>query len=815
MRITTQVGLLLIVATASVITMNGAEAAREAQAGSAASSNSRQASAQAPALTLDLLAQDGAKWIGTSPSQVRWSEDSSSIYFLWNPEAKDDSELYVIPREGGTPTRVAREQYRAIPPADAERNRDATMKVYAAYGDIFVITSQGQQVRRITNTEATERNPHFSFDGKTVTFERDGNLFQVPLDAVEEQQLTTFKTGPNPEQKPKQTELQKYLEKQQQDLFEYLRETERLERERKEFEKVERGPRPAPHYLKETERVSDLRLSPDGKFVTFILSDRSAAADAKVVEMPNYVTKSGFTEMRKLSGGGDTGRVKAGEPVLSYRLGVVTLADGNVSWVDHGQGQRAVNFNAPIWSADGRRAIAWAASVDHKDAWLLLLDLPAVSSRVIAHERDDAWVRGFRTGRIADGDVMEYGWMPDHNSVYFLSERDGFHHLYVAGLDGGQPRQLTSGKFELSSLQMSKDKKTWYFTSSEVHPGESHLYSMPLDGGARTRLTTRTGWYGFTLSPDEQHFALTFSGPVEPTELFVMANAAKAPEKKLTSSTKEEFRRHTWQAGEIVTFDDGEGHTIYADVWKPANHHPTRPAIIQVHGGGWSQGVYRRWSGNTPFFNYLAQEGYVVLNLDYRGSRGYGRDFRTAIYRHMGETEIKSAVAATDFLVKNYKVDRRRIGLFGGSYGGFFTLMALFKHPGMFAAGAVRAPVTDWAHYNHGYTTRILNAPYNDDEAYRRSSPIYLAEGLKDHLLIQHGVLDDNVHFQDSIRLAQRLLELKKDNWEFVPYPIENHGLQLTEYDRLDVMRRRVKLFNRVLKGPLPAPTATTSTSQQ
>jgi dipeptidyl aminopeptidase/acylaminoacyl peptidase len=813
MRIRTQVGLLLIVATASVSTMDGAEADRGAQAGAAPSANARAAGTASPALTLDLLAQDAAKWIGESPSQVRWSEDSSSIYFLWNPEAKEDPELYVIPREGGTPSKVAREQYRAVPPADAERNRDATMKVYAAYGDIFVITTPGQQVRRLTNTEAIERTPHFSFDGKMVTFERDMNLFQVSLEAGDEQQLTNFKTGPNPEQKAKQTELQKYLEKQQQDLFAYLRETERLERERKEFEKAERGPRPAPHYLKDTERVSDLRLSPDGKFVTFLLSDRSAAADAKVVDMPNYVTKSGFTEMRKLSGGGDSGRVKAGEPVLSYRLGVVTLTDGHVSWVDHGQGQRGVNLNPPVWSDDGRRAIAWAGSVDHKDGWLLLLDLPAVSSRVIAHEHDDAWVRGFRTGRIADGDVMDYGWMPDQNSVYFLSERDGFHHLYTTGLDGGQPRQLTSGKFELSNLQMSKDKKTWYFTSNEVHPGESHVYSMRLDGGPRTRLTTRTGWYGFALSPDEQHFALTFSGPVEPTELFVMANASKAPEKKLTSSTKEEFRRYSWQASDIVTFDDGEGHTIYAEVWKPANPHPTRPAIIQVHGSGWAQGVFRRWSNNTPFFQYLAQEGYVVLNLDYRGSRGYGRDFRTAIYRHMGETEIKSAVAATDYLVKNYKVDRRRIGLFGGSYGGFFTLMALFKYPGVFAAGAVRAPVTDWAHYNHGYTTRILNAPYNDDEAYRRSSPIYLAEGLKDHLLIQHGVLDDNVHFQDSVRLAQRLLELKKDNWEFVPYPIENHGLQLTEYDRLDVMRRRVKLFNRVLKAPMAAP-STTTTSQ-
>ena len=192
----------------------------------------------------------------------------------------------------------------------------------------------------------------------------------------------------------------------------------------------------------------------------------------------------------------------------------------------------------------------------------------------------------------------------------------------------------------------------------------------------------------------------------------------------------------------------------------------------------------------------MVQEGYIVLNLDYRDSRGYGRDFRTGIYRHMGETEVRSGLAAVEYLVTEQGVDRERIGLFGGSYGGFFTLMSMCKHPGVFKAGAVRAPVTDWAHYNHGYTTRILNAPYDDTEAYERSSPIYLAEGLEDHLLIQHGVQDDNVHFQDSVRLAKRLLELRKENWEIMIYPVEAHSLQNEDYNRYDVMRRRVDLFN-------------------
>jgi dipeptidyl aminopeptidase/acylaminoacyl peptidase len=812
MRIIRRFGFMLIAVVTAAATLDGQDRSRAASrvpsSGTQAVESTRRG-AQSEPLTLELIAQDSAKWIGTAPSQIRWAEDSSAIYFEWNPDAKEEAEVFSIPRQGGTPSRVPLEQHRSITPTDARMNRTGTMKVYVAYGDVFVVTTPGGQVRRLTETDAAERNPHFTFDGKAVTFERDQNLFLFDLAAAGERQVTNFRTGRDPKDKGKQTELQKYLEQQQVELFEYVRKKNRLEEEEKQREKLQRGATVEPHYLTESHRVSDLQLSPDGKVVTFILADRSEAADAKVVEMPDYVTKSGFVEMQKLTRGGDVGRVKAGEPVVTYKLGVVNLADGKIAWVDHGQKDRAVNLNAPVWSEDGRRAIAWAGATDHKDAWLLLLDLPSTSSKVIAHEHDEAWVRGFRTGRVAASDVMEYGWMPDQNSVYFLSERDGYHHLYIADLSGGQPRQLTRGPFELTDLRLSNDKKTWYFVSNEVHPGEHQLYSMPLEGGTPTRLTTRTGWYDYRLSPDEQHIALTYSGPTDPGELYVMSNKPGSAETKLTSSRKEPFTRYPWQASEIVTFKDDEGHTIYADVWRPERPHPSRPAIIQVHGSGWAQGVYKRWSNNTPFFHYLLQEGYTVLNLDYRGSRGYGRDFRTGIYRHMGETEIKSGLAAVEYLVTREKVDRRRIGLYGGSYGGFYTLMAMFKNPGVFAAGAVRAPVTDWAHYNPTYTTRILNAPFDDTEAYERSSPIYLAEGLQDHLLIQHGILDDNVHFQDSVRLAQRLLELKKDNWEFIAYPIEAHSLNAEEYNRLDVMRRRVKLFNSVLKGPRP--TAITS----
>src|SRR5258708_7749340 len=209
------------------------------------------------------------------------------------------------------------------------------------------------------------------------------------------------------------------------------------------------------------------------------------------------------------------------------------------------------------------------------------------------------------------------------------------------------------------------------------------------------------------------------------------------------------------------------------------------------------------------FTNLLASRGYVVLDVDYRASSGYGRDWRTAIYRHMGGKDLEDIVDGALYIEAKEQVNPRRVGLYGGSYGGFITLMAMFTTPDVFAAGAALRPVTDWAHYNHGYTSNILNVPQKDAEAYRKSSPIYFAGGLKGALLICHGMVDTNVLFQDSVRLAERLIELRKENWELAPYPVENHGFERAS-SWADEYRRILKLFEDNLRGGAPRSGRTT-----
>ncbi|HEX6200320.1 MAG TPA: prolyl oligopeptidase family serine peptidase, partial [Thermoanaerobaculia bacterium] len=267
----------------------------------------------------------------------------------------------------------------------------------------------------------------------------------------------------------------------------------------------------------------------------------------------------------------------------------------------------------------------------------------------------------------------------------------------------------------------------------------------------------------------------------------------------------DEYRAYTWREPELVAVPSRHGapSPIHARLYLPDGFDPERPepypAAVFIHGAGYLQDAYDGWSyyfREHMFHELLARRGWVSISMDYRGSAGYGRDWRTAIYRHMGGPEVEDLADGVAWLARTKNVDPARVGVYGGSYGGFLTLMALFQEPGLFAAGASWRPVTDWAHYNHPYTSNILNTPDIDPEAYERSSPIEHAEGLADPLVIIHGMQDDNVLFQDTVRLAQRLIELEKEDWWVAMYPIEPHAFQEPE-SWLDAMRRILALFER------------------
>ena len=296
-------------------------------------------------------------------------------------------------------------------------------------------------------------------------------------------------------------------------------------------------------------------------------------------------------------------------------------------------------------------------------------------------------------------------------------------------------------------------------------------------------------------------WAEVWSRANKPWELRIR-NLTTGEVKNVTDSPSPAWKSYPFEAPPIVRFAASDGVEVPARIYRPKNPAPGKPAVLFVHGAGYLQNVHQWWSSyyrEYGFHHILRDAGYTVLDVDYRASSGYGRDWRTAIYGHMGGRDLEDYVDAVRFLVDKEGIEEDRIGIYGGSYGGFLTLMALFTKPGTFAAGAALRPVTDWAHYNDGYTSNILDDPLESPDHFRRSSPVYFAEGLQDHLLICHGMLDSNVHAQDVYRLQQRLIELRKKNWEVASYPREGHGFTdpAAWYDEY----RRIKLlFDRVLK---------------
>jgi dipeptidyl aminopeptidase/acylaminoacyl peptidase len=429
----------------------------------------------------------------------------------------------------------------------------------------------------------------------------------------------------------------------------------------------------------------------------------------------------------------------------------------------------------------------------------MLLDPVTGKLKLLNRQRDEAWIAGPGIGWAGRAYL---GWI-DENTCWYQSEASGYSHLYTTNVNTLQTKAITSGRYEVQETQLSKDKQHFYIVTNETHPGEKQLYRINIDGSGKERLTHDTGACEVSLSPDEQWIAYRYSYTNKPWELYLAANKPGAQPIQVTNMAQSaEFRAYPWRDAPVITFTARDGATVYARLYKPAAGKKNGAAVIFVHGAGYLQNAHKWWSSyfrEYMFNNLLADKGYTVLDIDYRGSAGYGRNWRTGIYRHMGGKDLDDQVDGAQYLVAQQGIDAKRIGLYGGSYGGFMTLMAMFTTPDVFAAGAALRSVTDWAHYNHGYTSNILNEPFTDSIAYRRSSPIYFANGLKGHLLMCHGMVDENVHFQDIVRLTQRLIELGKDNWELAVFPVEDHGF-VQPSSWTDEYKRILQLFDSTLQ---------------
>ncbi len=775
------------------------------------------------ALTLNQIMAD-PDWMGVFAKGEYWSDDSQSVYFFRQQHSSPIRDYYQQALDANNAIQLKLGELHLADQQQGVFDKNRTRKAYIYQGNLFVKHLASGNVLQLTKQTTKIDGVRFLTNGD-IAFWQGEDLFRIHQDTGLFEQLASVKMANEPQ---KIKAPSSYIAKQQHRLINYVAMQQNNAQQREQYqsdlEKADPTLAAKTWYLGDGEKVSEMSLSPDGRYLLLSLIDKNYSWRSEHDIMPNYLGSEGYVdavpararvaednhpgerlvlldlELRKKLDITIEGLTGYNEDVLakvkyenakakgeSYKS---ELTPRKIQLMrDWGWSQSAIQ-----WQEDANKVAVMLEAVDNKDRWLATVDLQ-VGKLITQHRlHDDAWV---------NYNFNQYGWLPNSNSLYYLSEESGYSHLYLKS-EGKKAKALTEGNYVVSDITLGPKAQFIYYKANKTHPGIDNVYRVELTSGKSEQLTQWDGQLNYSLSPDGTKLLLSASRRIEPIELFVQTIGGEL--QQLTHYTSEAFAHYQWQAPEVVKVPSTHGAgDVYARVYLPQGYDKNSadkyPAVIFNHGAGYLQNAHYGFSvyfREFMFHNLLTQQGYVVMDMDYRGSKGYGRDWRTAIYRNMGHPEVEDLKDGVKWMASNANVDANRVGTYGGSYGGFLTFMALFNEPELFQAGAALRPVTDWAHYNAPYTSNILNTPDIDPIAYERSSPIEHAQGLQKPLLIMSGVLDDNVFFQDSVRLVQRLIELEKPMFETAIYPVEPHGFRQPS-SWLDEYRRIFKLFEQEL----------------
>ena len=769
-------------------------------------------------ITMEKIMSD-PDWMGRFPTSWYWGDDSQSVFYKQKRQGSPIKDLFQKPlAKDGNGDKVTLSALHKVADTNAELNQAGTHEVYTFEGNIFVKELATQSIKQLTFTSAAESQAMFLTNGDIAY--RTGNMF-FTIDSQSNQirELANLQMINTPGVSRSE---QTYISKEQHKLIKYIAKKQRhadLRSKERDALRSENDTIPTSiFYFGDDKRVVQAKLSPNGEMLVVSVAKKNKSNKGDI--MPNYVTAEATidpVQARKRV----SDNIKYSEQVYlldlvndaQYLLGYDSLPgfdedvlasvktdnyrrDGKVYKSEKSpRNIHLMSYHDSIkWHKDSNQVAVMMEAWDNKDRWIATIDFE--HKKFVSQNRlhDNAWI---------NWEFNDFGWFDNSETLYYQSEESGFGHLYVKPLDGNATA-LTSGNYEVRSLTLAKDESKFYFQANKTHPGIFEIYSVDVESSDITAITKLGGNNDYQLSPDETKLLIEHSTTTMPPELFVQDVKDMSSAKQITHTVSDEFLTMPWVAPSIVEVPSS--HTeqgIFSRVYQgeAANSPEKGKAVMFVHGAGYLQNSHLGWSGyfrEFMFHSLLIQEGYTVIDMDYRASKGYGRDWRTGIYRYMGKPEVEDMLDGVNWLAENANVDPERVGVYGGSYGGFLTLMALFKEPEAFQSGSALRLVADWTSYNHGYTANILNTPEDDKIAYERSSPIYYAEGLNKPLLINAPMVDDNVFFQDTVRLVQRLIELEKQNFETAIYPVEPHGF-VQPSSWLNEYRRIFKLFEETL----------------
>ena len=734
------VGTLLLVACASVAVPSAAETAPTA-------------------LSLERL-YALPRLIGTAPTGFAWSPDSRHLAFLWNDEGTNFRDVWVLDIGADRPRRVtALPRPRGGLPADealarreagvaAERDEGIEAVAWHPDGEQLVVAFRGK-VHRIAATASATTALDEGITASRHAISPDGRHLAYVVDgAVWMQALTAHGSRDADVAAPKRL----------------------LER---------RSSETAP---------TRLEWSPDGTRIALIESDRSAVRKRAI---PDYLADE--ARLREVH------RAYPGEPAEQRRVGIVDVASAQVRWLALG-GDAQDYIHTIAWSPDARELL-----VDSSDLY-------AKHRRVLIAKATDGRVETWYEERDPRNVSTDWwaAWSPDGRGIYFTSDRDEDYHVYLRARRGGAARRITRGDWAVDEVQIVPAARALFVSGNLGKAEERHLLRVPLDGGTPRRLSRSAGSHFALVSPDGQHAAGEFSSDTVPPDLFVtdLAAAPSDPrgEQRITRSPLAEFANHRWAPTRYVTFRSPvDGATLHGRLTVPPDFDAARGRYPAIIGSIYSNTVRNRWGGRVAhptwgLDHYLAQQGYVLLNIDVAGSSGHGKAFRQRIRLDYGGIDIADIEAGGRWLAGTGFVDGERLGIWGSSYGGLMTAMSMATRPGLFRAGVAGAPATNVFHALTG-EMRVMGRPQDHPAEYAKASVYTHAEGLEGALMIIHGMRDDVVLYRDSVALTHKLMLLGKDV-ELVTLPDAGHGWDNEGlYQTIHAFRRLVGHFERHLGG--------------
>lgn len=695
----------------------------------------RPAAAQRP-LTVERLYSEPSL-NGSTPTGIQWAPDGGSVTFLRDSSGGPVLDLWIFDLATGEAsilvraadlTRGARQQFSAEELAARERLRETALGITAYHrsapahrilfplsGDLYTYDLADSQVARLTHTPAAELDPKWSPDGRWVAFVRGGDIYALEIATGRETRLTAGAT-----------------DKIKYGVAEFIAE-------------------------EEMDRHTGYWWAPDSRHIALLETDNT---NVPVFLIPDYVP-----ERLQLA---EAAYPRAGDANTVVRVGVVAIEGGAPAWTKISTGPD-VYIPRVEWLPDGRTLAVQRQNRAQDTLQLFFLDAVSGAGRLVLTETEATWV-----SLHDDFTVLDEG-----RRFLWSSERDGFHQIYLYEASGRLVRQVTKARWDVSAVHAVDERRGLvYFSGRGEGPLESHLYVIGLDGQGLRRVSEGAGWHLAKVGPRFDHYIDTYSDRARPASVAVHRISGERLG-WIAQNLVPELAEYGFRTKEFFTIPAPDGTVLNAQAVRPADFDPRRryPVLIHVYGGPQSQQVTNAWGGtNYLWHQLLAQRGVVVVAVDNRGTDGRGRDFRRAMFRRLGQVEVADQVAAAQWLARQPWVDATRMGIWGWSYGGYASLMAMISGGGIFTMGIAVAPVTDWRAYDTHYTERFMRRPSDNEANYDRGSAIKRAGELQGDLLLVHGDADDNVHYQQTHQLVKALQDAGKQ-FRYMVYPRKLHGI--------------------------------------